>query len=216
VAGWNIADVLEIVAHEVPDAPAVIQGERRVSWAELDARAEALGAAFLDAGLGHQAKVALYLRNSPAYVEALLAALKVAMVPVNTNYRYSAAELTYLWDNADAEAVVFDAEFTAVVDEVRSGLPGVRLWLHRTDDSGVPCPDWAVSYDEAAAFGHRPAKPVPRSGDDLILLYTGGTTGMPKGVMWRQDDIFVLLGRTWSTPGGAWRARADGCCRPRR
>ncbi|MWA02909.1 AMP-binding protein [Actinomadura sp. LD22] len=194
MAGWNIADVLDVVAQEVPDAPAVIQGERRVSWAELDARAEALGAAFLDAGLGHQAKVALYLRNSPAYVESLLAALKVAMVPVNTNYRYSAGELTYLWDNADAEAVVFDAEFTAVVDEVRHGLPKVRLWLQRADGSGAACPDWAVPYDEVAASGRRPATPPVRSGDDLILLYTGGTTGMPKGVMWRQDDVFVLLG----------------------
>jgi acyl-CoA synthetase (AMP-forming)/AMP-acid ligase II len=194
VAGWNIADVLEVVAREVPDAPAVIQGRRRVSWAELDARAEALGAAFLDAGLGHQAKVALYLRNSPAYVESLLAALKVAMAPVNTNYRYSAAELTYLWDNCDAEAVVFDAEFTSVVDEVRGRFRGVRLWLHRADGSDVPCPGWAVSYEEVAASGRRPAKPVTRSGEDLILLYTGGTTGMPKGVMWRQDDIFVLLG----------------------
>ncbi|MCW2758153.1 MAG: fatty-acid--CoA ligase [Nocardioidaceae bacterium] len=192
--GWNIADVLEVVANEVPDAPAVIQGDVRVSWAELDSRATAFGAALLDAGLGHQAKVALYLRNSPAYVETLVGALTVAMVPVNTNYRYSGAELRYLWDNADAEAVVFEAEFTPVVDALRGDFPGVRLWVWRDDGSGSACPDWAVSYDVVASSGARPERPVVRSGDDLILLYTGGTTGMPKGVMWRQDDIFVLLG----------------------
>lgn len=192
--GWNIADVLEVVAQEVPDQPAVIQGDVRVSWAELDSRAEALGAAFVDAGLARQAKVALYLRNSPAYVETLVAALKVAMVPVNTNYRYSTSELAYLWDNADVEAVVFDAEFTPVVEQLLPRFPAIRLWVHRSASTGPSCPDWAVPYEQVAFSGRRAAAPGARSGDDLILLYTGGTTGMPKGVMWRQDDIFVLLG----------------------
>jgi acyl-CoA synthetase (AMP-forming)/AMP-acid ligase II len=194
VPGWNIADVLEVVALEVPEQPAVIQGSVRVTWRELNARAESLGATLLDAGLGRQSKVALYLRNSPAYVESLVASLKVAMIPVNTNYRYSGAELTYLWDNADIEAVVFDSEFTPVVDRLRGDFPHIKLWLWRDDGSGSDRPAWATSYDDVVLSGRQLERTIERSGDDLILLYTGGTTGLPKGVMWRQDDIFVLLG----------------------
>ena len=195
MTGWNFADVLEVVAREVPASPAVIQGQRVVSWAELDQRAGRVAACLRGAGVSAGASVAQYLRNSPEYIESLYACLKASLVPVNTNYRYGSDELVYLWDNADVRAVVFHGEFAARIETIRGRLPQIRGWLWVDDGTG-PCPDWAVSY--AAAAAEPPAGPLPgpgqRSGDDLLLLYTGGTTGLPKGVMWRQDDLFILLG----------------------
>ena len=191
MAGWNIADVLEIVAEQIPSEPAAIQGRRTVTWGELDRRAGSIATTLRDRGLRHDSKVALYLRNRPEHVEALIATLKAALVPVNTNYRYAAPELLYLWDNADVEAVVFDAEFRDAVTQLRNELPQVKLWIER---GGGPAPEWIVPYEHAATGPALDPARVRRSGDDLILLYTGGTTGMPKGVMWRQDDIFMLLG----------------------
>ena len=104
---WNFADAYEAIAPRVPDRPCLVHGERSVSWAELDRRATSLAADFVAAGLGRQAKVACYLHNGPEYLETMVAAFKAAMVPVNTNYRYGGDELVYLFDNADAEAVVF-------------------------------------------------------------------------------------------------------------
>ena len=119
--------------------------------------------------------------------------MKVGLVPVNTNYRYGDDELSYLWDNADAVAVVFHGTFTERVERILDRVPRVKGWLWVDDGSG-PCPDWATPYEDAAksAIG-RVGAPWGRSGDDLYMLYTGGTTGMPKGVMWRQDDLFARL-----------------------
>ena len=194
--GWNFADVWEVVAEQLPDAPAQVQGARVLSWSEFDRRADGVARALLDAGLGHQAKVAQYLHNAPEYLESLFAAFKAGLVPVNTNYRYGDDELHYLWDNADVEAVVFHATFTERVEAIRDRLPQVRAWLW-VDDGAGPCPDWASPYEQAASSD--PGRVVAdwgRSADDLYLLYTGGTTGKPKGVMWRQGDLFALLNRT--------------------
>jgi acyl-CoA synthetase (AMP-forming)/AMP-acid ligase II len=194
---WNFADVWEVVASARPEAPAVAQGGRRLDWREFDRRADGVAAALLGAGLSKQSKVAQYLYNGPEYLESLYAAFKAGMVPVNTNYRYTEDELAYLWDNADVEAVVFHGSFAERAASVRSRLGSVKSWLW-VDDGGAGCPSWAQAYEEAA--GSPPPGPVSgpwgRSGDDLILIYTGGTTGMPKGVMWRQDDLFVVLNRT--------------------
>lgn len=205
---WNFADVYEAIAAAHPDYPCQRQGDRSITWGEFDRRADALAADLLEAGLGHQSKVAAYLTNCPEYLETYLAAFKAGLVPVNTNFRYGAEEIHYLFDNADAEAVVFHAAFADVVDRVRHNLPKVRRWY--VVDDGHPLPSWAVPYDDVvagagaavtgsgAATGSAAAGPVRgpwgRSGDDLLLLYTGGTTGMPKGVMWRQDDLFNVLG----------------------
>ncbi|HWC37833.1 MAG TPA: acyl-CoA synthetase [Acidimicrobiales bacterium] len=194
--GWNFADVWEVVAETLPDAPALIQGGRRQSWADTDRRANGLARALLDLGAGAQDKVAQYLYNCPEYLESVFGAFKAGLVPVNTNYRYGDDELVYLWDNADAVAVVFHGAFAERVERVRHRLPRVRSWLWVDDGSG-PCPDWAVAYEDAVkaegSTGGRVMPPWGRSGDDLYLLYTGGTTGMPKGVMWRQDDLFAAL-----------------------
>jgi fatty-acyl-CoA synthase len=185
--GWNIADICEALAGAIPDALAVVQGDRRVSWRDFDRRAGGVAATLLAAGLGHQDRVALYLYNCPEYLEAYVAATKASLVPVNTNYRYADDELVYLWDDADAVAVVFHGAFTETIERVRGRMGTVRAWLWVDDGTG-PCPAWAIPYETAAAVPPT-AAPWPRSGDDLVFVYTGGTTGLPKGVMWRQSSF---------------------------
>lgn len=193
MAAWNFAEVWETAAGIVPDSPALVHGERRITWAEFDHRADAVARALLDAGAAQQDKVAQYLYNGPEYMESVFASFKAGMVPVNTNYRYTADELVYLWDNADVTAVVFHGTFSDRIGALRDRVPRVKKWLWVDDGSG-PCPAWAVPYEEAAGLEvERTVAPWGRSGDDLLLLYTGGTTGMPKGVMWRQDDLFRRL-----------------------
>jgi 3-oxocholest-4-en-26-oate---CoA ligase len=168
--------------------------ERRVTWREFDQRANGIAQTLLDDGAAEQDKVAQYLYNCPEYMESVFATFKAGMVPINTNYRYLEDELVYLWDNGDVVAVVFHGTFTDRIEAIRDRVPRVRTWLW-VDDGAGPCPDWATPYEEAAAGGS--SEPVQgawgRDGDHLLLLYTGGTTGMPKGVMWRQDDLFRTL-----------------------
>lgn len=194
MTGWNIADVLDVVSEQVPDELALVQGERRYNWREFADRTDRLAAALLDGGLSRQETVALYTRNRPEYVESFVGALKAALVPVNTNYRYGPSEITYLWRDCSARAVVFEGSYVPVIEQMRQDVPDVRTWIW-VDDSSRACPSWAQPYEDVIAqHAPLPAEVVAeRTGDDLILLYTGGTTGMPKGVMWRQDDLFVLL-----------------------
>ena len=176
-----------------PDAVAITQGDRNQTWDQFDRGADGVAQFLLDLGVAQQDKVAVYLYNSPEYIQATYAAMKVGLVPVNTNYRYGDDELSYLWDNADAVAVVFHGVFTDRIERILDRVPGIKGWLWVDDGSG-PCPDWATPYEDAAkaAIG-RTRAPWGRCGDDLYMLYTGGTTGMPKGVMWRQDDLFARL-----------------------
>jgi len=206
VTDWNYADVWETVARLLPDADALVHGNRCLRWADMDRRANGVAATLLEAGAAKQDKVAHYLYNGPEYLESMFAMFKAGLVPVNTNYRYGDDELVYLWDNADAVAVVFHGTFAERLEGLRIRVPGVRSWLWVDDGSG-PCPAWATPYEEAAgAGGDEPvAGPWGRSGDDLLLLYTGGTTGMPKGVMWRQDDLFAKI-----NSGNLLRVPEDG------
>ena len=194
---WNLADIWETVADVQPEAPAIVSGETRRSWKDFDRRADSLGSALLEAGCAHQSKIALYLYNCAEYLETVYACLKVGMVPVNTNYRYAGPELLHLWDNADAEVVVFDHRFSEQVEMVRPDAHSVRLWVW-IGPSDTPCPTWASRYGPLASGNVEKgiSGPWGRSGDDLIFIYTGGTTGSPKGVMWRQDDLFCVLNRT--------------------
>ncbi len=200
---WNFADVWEAVAETLPEAPALTQGSRTQTWKDTDRRADNLAKWFLGAGVAKQDKVALYLYNCPEYLEATFAIFKVGLVPINTNYRYADNELAYLWENADAVAVVFHGVFAERIEGVRDRVPDIQSWLW-VDDGTAPCPTWAVPYEEVAknsggegdGSGQGPERaraPWGRGPDDLNLLYTGGTTGMPKGVMWRQDDLFALM-----------------------
>jgi 3-oxocholest-4-en-26-oate---CoA ligase len=197
MSAWNYADIWEAAADVLPDAPALTHGDHTLTWREFDQRADHLAAWLLQTDVRRQDKVALYLYNSSEYLEATFGAFKIALVPINTNYRYADEELTYLWDNADVVAVVFHGTFTERIERIRHRLPKIRSWLWVADGSG-PCPEWAVPYAEVVdpedgGVRSRVMAPWGRSPDDLYLLYTGGTTGMPKGVMWRQDDVIARL-----------------------
>lgn len=190
--GWNFADVFCAVARVQPDAIAVRQGERTRTYDELHARVAALGSA-LAAGSAPQDTVAVYLHNCPESVETTLAALHHRLVPVNTNYRYGDEELAYLFDNADCVTVVFHGTHSDRAGRLRDRCAKVRRWIHVDDGSG-PRPEWAEPYEALATASATPPATCPeRSGEDLLLLYTGGTTGMPKGVMWTQDALFRRL-----------------------
>ena len=176
---FNLADLWESVVDAVPDREAFVDGDRRLTFAQLDERANRLAHALAADGIGPGDHVGLYLYNSSEYIEGMLAAFKLRAVPVNINYRYVADELRYVLADADCRAVLLEQEFAPTLEAVRAALPLLTTTLER----GAPY--------EAALAGAAPARDFPaRSADDLYILYTGGTTGMPKGVMWRHEDIF--------------------------
>ena len=190
MAEWNYAEVWEPIADAQPDWPAQIHGSRVVSWKAFDKQADALADVLLKAGLQHQAKVAAYLHNCTEFLTVYFAAYKAGLVPFNVNYRYGAEELVYLLDNADAEAVVFGAEFAPLVDSIRSRLPLVKLWIAVDAEPGR-LPEWALDWAKIVSKETpRVRAPWGRRGSDVMMLYTGGTTGMPKGVMWAQENLF--------------------------
>jgi len=188
--GWNYGDILDAVGRAVPaDQPALIHGDRVVSWADFNRRTNNLARRFLNRGAQAGDKVAFYMRNRPAYSELLGACFKARLVHVNVNYRYVDEELHYILDNSDSRIVVYDSEFADHVRSLRERLPDVWLWVEVTEDEH-PEAEFAVSYEDLAEIGDGEPIKLERSGDDLLFIYTGGTTGMPKGVMWAQDDIW--------------------------
>ena len=152
--GWNLADLWETVADQIPDALAQQQGDRTFTWAEFNRRANGIATTLLGSGAVEQDKVAQYLYNAPEYMESIFAAFKAGLAVVNTNYRYAADELVYLWDNADVIAVVFHGTFAEQIEQIRAKVPRIRTWLWVDDGSG-PCPDWAVPYEVGRRRGHR-------------------------------------------------------------
>jgi acyl-CoA synthetase (AMP-forming)/AMP-acid ligase II len=190
-AEWNFANVWETISDVVPERIALAHGEGNFSWRDFNCRAEGISAALLDAGLQHNAKVALYLHNSPAYMESAFAVLKARLIPVNTNYRYTGDELIHLWTDADTEAVIFHGAFSQQADAVRARCPQIKAWLF-VGDGTIRCPSWAIDYETAAqAVAVSQIARHDRSGDDQLLIYTGGTTGLPRGVIWRQHDMYL-------------------------
>ena len=193
---FTFADTIEVVADAIPDNLALITDRRRITYRELDDRATQLAHALQARGVGAGDHIGLYLHNGTEYVEAMLAAWKIRAVPVNVNYRYVEDELVYLFDDADLVAVVHNREFAPTIDAVTHRVPGVKSFLYvedgtEVDVSGLDTPEHPVAEYEAALAEQSTERDFPeRSGDDMYVLYTGGTTGMPKGVMWRQEDIF--------------------------
>ncbi|GAC1587134.1 MAG: acyl-CoA synthetase [Acidimicrobiales bacterium] len=186
----DFATAWEAVSDAVPESVAIVAGNTRVTYRELDERAARFASALVAAGLGEGSKVALYLYNEPEYLIAQFGAFKVRCVPVNVNYRYLDDELAYLIDNSESEVLVFHSSLGDRVGRVRDRLPRLRL-LVEVDDGGEHL-EGATRFAELLA-GHDAHPRIGRSGRDLYMLYTGGTTGMPKGVMYHHGDFVNLL-----------------------
>ena|SRR5690348_3225929 len=211
MAGWNVATCWEAVADGTPDRLALVQGDRRVTWREFDDRSARLATAFRELGLGPDSKVAMYLYNANEYLESTNAAFKLRAAHVNVNYRYLEDELAYLLDNSDAEVLVFHGSLADHVAKVRDRLPKLRAVVQVDDGSELL--DGALAYEDLIA-GNEPMERIDRTGDELYILYTGGTTGMPKGVMWRNEDLYfallpAILALTGATAPEAPSAHAD-------
>jgi len=199
---WNFGDLLDGLAPVLPpDALALVHGDEEVSWGELTARSNNLARALLARGARPDDKVAFYMRNRVEYLTALAACFKARLVHVNVNYRYQDEELHYILDNSDARFALFGEEFAEHADALRGRLPGVGHWLQ----AGGSPPDFAEDLGTLCAAGDGAPLELERSPDDLLFIYTGGTTGMPKGVMWRAEDLWGALsgGATLEANGGA-------------
>jgi acyl-CoA synthetase (AMP-forming)/AMP-acid ligase II len=178
----HYATIWESIADTIPTHTAVVHGDVTRTWAEYDERSARLAAAYAAAGLGPDSKIGLYMFNGLEYLEAQYAAFKMRGVPVNVNYRYLDDELWYLLDNADAEALVFHATLGDRVERIIGRLPKLKL-LIEVDDGATDHVVAARPYESVIA-AHEPMARIPRSDADIYMLYTGGTTGMPKGVMY--------------------------------
>lgn len=191
---FNLADLVEHTVDVVPERTALICGERTITFADLDARANRLAHHLAANGVGERDHVAIYSYNSIEYVEAMLAAYKIRAVPINVNYRYVEDELTYLFDNADVVACIYQAAFSPRIAAVAPGLPKLRHLIEIDDGTEAPTPTGAIRYEDALAAESPERDFGPRDAGDLYILYTGGTTGFPKGVMWRHEDVWRTLG----------------------
>ena len=187
----NFANFWQVIADEAGDRPALIHGDEVVSWREYDDRAARLATALLGLGLGPDSKVALYLFNGIEYVVAQYGAFKVRGVPINVNYRYSDNELLYLLDNSDAEVLIFHRSLGDRVARVVDRAAKVKAWIEVDDGEGDHV-EGALAWDDVLA-AHAPAPPVAGEADDVYMLYTGGTTGMPKGVMYRHGTFSIAI-----------------------
>ncbi len=202
---FQLADLFESVADAVPDREAVVYGERRLTFRQLDARATQLARYLRGQGIGPGDHVGLDLYNCNEYLEGALAAFKLRASPVNINFRYVEEELRYLCDDADLKALIFHREFAPRVAAVAPRLPAIRTLVYVDDGSGASLDDAPLSavveYESAIRDQSTVRDFAERSPDDVYLLYTGGTTGMPKGVMWRHEDVF-FAGLQGGNPGG--------------
>ena len=200
---FTVPVVAEAVAAAIPDRPLIVQGERSFSYRQVIDRSNRLAAYLHSQGLGvhterdelaghevGQDLLGIYALNGPEYVESMLGAFRARVAPFNVNYRYVKNELQYLLADSGASALVYHATFAPRVAEILPELPQLRVLIQIADDSGNALLDGAVDYDSIIddAADHPAVESHP---DDLYVLYTGGTTGMPKGVLWRQHDIFM-------------------------
>jgi acyl-CoA synthetase (AMP-forming)/AMP-acid ligase II len=229
---FNIAQVFAAVAAANPDRDCIVFGDRRFSFAQTDERARRLARALHDRGLGArreradlaphesgQSHLGLYMANCNEFLEGMIGAYKARVAPFNVNYRYVADELVYLLDNAGADAVMYHARFAPTLAEALTKLPSGLFLIHVDDESGNEPLPGAVRYEDLLASVSDEPLDLTLSPDDLYILYTGGTTGMPKAVLWRQHDIYVnamggrMLGtgdRVGSIEEIVARSRMDG------
>jgi 3-oxocholest-4-en-26-oate---CoA ligase len=212
----NLARIQQALAAAYPDRDCVVTPTRRQSYAQVAERARRLASVLHAHGLGShrersglanhesgQDHVGLYMLNAPEYVEAMLGCYRARVAPFNVNYRYVDDELVYLLDDADAVGLVYHARYAPTLMRIRDRLPRVRLLLQVDDGSGEPLVPGALDYEAALAVASPAGPDVTPTPDDLYILYTGGTTGAPKGVLWRQEDIYhaAMTGGPPGLPG---------------
>lgn len=187
---WNYGDLFDEVEKVVPaEKPALIHGDKVISWKEFSARTNNTAQNLINDGFKPNEKIAFYMRNCTEYTEAVIASFKSRLVHVNVNFRYQAEEVNYILSNSDSAIVIFAAEFSDIVSNAFNNDNQVRLWLYVEDDSGIEPPAFAKPYADYASRGNGKALDIKRDPKDIMLMYTGGTTGMPKGVMWEQQSL---------------------------
>lgn len=199
----NIAQLHEAIAKAIPHQPCILFRDQTFTWEQVTDRSRRLAALLSSYGLGcfqersqlqnwesGQDHVGLYLYNGNEYLEGILGCFKSRTAPFNVNYRYVEDELLYLFDNADAKAVIYHGCFADRIKKIKNKLPKVKLWLQVADNSSTPLLEGALDYEQALQSAEPLVPNGELSGDDLYMVYTGGTTGMPKGVLWRQEDLF--------------------------
>ena len=185
---WNLGDILDAFEPVMPkDAPALIHGDRIITWPEMSARSNNVARALRQRGAGDRAKVAFYMRNRPEYGELMAACFKGRLIHVNINYRYVAEEVFYIFDDSDSEVIVYSSEFRDCIVELKDRLEKVHTFVEIGEASQIA--PFAIPYETFAQEGDGSALGILRSPEDQLFIYTGGTTGMPKGVMWHHDQM---------------------------
>lgn len=189
---FQIADLFEIVVDTIPNDEALYDEKHRLTYKQLDERANQLAHYWQSLGIGKGDHIGLYLYNCAEYIEAMLAACKLSATTININYRYVDEELRYLLDDADVTALIYQRELAPIVERVLPNTPLVKHTMYVDDASGESLDGIAgtVEYESAVVSQSKERDFPERSNDDLFIVYTGGTTGMPKGVLWRQEDLF--------------------------
>lgn len=184
---WQMATVLEHVCDGIPDSLAIIDGSKSLRWREYENRAARFAAALTSLGLVKESKFSIYANNCSEYLEAYFAGFKARMCPVNINYRYQAEELMHVIENSDSEVLIYQARFADKVEAIRNRLPKLRALIEIDDGSGNHV-DASLDY-ATLVRDHAPAARITRSGQDLYMMYTGGTTGLPKGVVYDHETF---------------------------
>ena len=195
----DFASVWEMISDIIPDNDALICGDEVVTWKDYDNKSSKIATALSNAGLKANSKAGLYLNNSNEYLIAQNAIFKIGGVPINVNYRYVAEELIYLLDNSDSEAVFYHACYSDRIKEIANSLPNIKAWIEISDGTESHFPD-ALNYEQLLDSSS-PMDRIYRDPETIYMLYTGGTTGMPKGVMYKQGEFLVVLFSTLKAMG---------------
>jgi fatty-acyl-CoA synthase len=194
---WNLGDIFDALGDTVASGhPALLHEDRVVTWAQLTARSNNIAQSLINRGAQPQDKVAFYLVNCPEYVELSVACLKARLVHVNVNFRYLEDELHYIFDNSDAKFVFYSSQFADRLAAIKARCTKATHFIEVNEnaDSSVIKNDFAENYESLASIGDGAKLSITRSPEDMVFIYTGGTTGMPKGVMWEQGNLWHALG----------------------
>ena len=192
---FNAADIFEGVVDRIPDREAVVLGSTRLTYKELDSRTNKAANALKKLGIKKGSHIGIYAFNCIEWLEVMLGAYKLCAIPININYRYVEEELKYLIDNADMEAVFYQKQFGAKLNNIKNDLPVLKNFICINDDSkGEDVVNESYDFEKLIVDEDDSRLMVERSGNDKYILYTGGTTGMPKGVVWRMEDVLMTLG----------------------